>query len=674
MATASTAQKSPIASAPAPSKYTLRRRPATEYLNFTSPAENAALKSENADQSPPILDTAALLAELASLKRALPVHRVSAAPKDRLSPKKYTLEELKSFEPSARAGQSPPRPGVPLSAELPPTETAKAPGEKKARSLGYDPINPAPIMKGRKLTDEDLLNLKRAATTNAEVKAAETTAPFASDKYVMPKVTLVLSELRTLRISSTASIFLFQTNANSESYCRLSPRAAVIIKQLQENREAEKRVLARRQRGDRSVPDSSVRHVPGSFFAGARVVGPIDWSLVWNDFRGFLWNVIVLNILNLLWFIKFWLLLLVSLAVSVIAVTNWLAICDPWTPYRSPKWSFASPSWVGVGASVFLSVCANTGALRQATANNLAVVDQFTNVSLQLADPVISHADFASFTKDAKMAVLSLRRKQDYRHTCISSETIKHVADLFSGTPAIIEAILEDSRDYFAMIGLEMNDLPPNVPNCEKGFKQGWKHERYCQDRSSVLYGDVIANQLKHTNRTLTNVVKGERILEELGQHLVFISYIRQVSSYRRDQNHKEYFRRLIGTTEDSAPDQCRLPDQIDAYQKILSTFGRGPYVGFELAVIDIAQQLRVARSRLERLLEGAKEENEPRSWRERLHKKKEGQIDEKFLALTPAQIDAQIRERKHVLRKIREKIDYQRDYVTNALGNIGRR
>ena len=269
--------------------------------------------------------------------------------------------------------------------------------------------------------------------------------------------------------------------------------------------------------------------------------------------------------------------------------------------------------------------------MRQATANNLAVFDQFTNVSLQLADPVISHADFVSFTKDAKMAVLSLRRKQDYRHTCISSETIKHVADLFSGTLTIIEAILENSRDYFTKIGSEMNDLPPSIPNCEKEFKQDWKHERYCQDRSSVLYGDIIANQLKHANRTLTNIVKGKRILEELGQHLAFISYMRQVSPHRRDQNHKEYFQRLLRTTEGLVPDQCRLADQIDAYQKTFSAFGRGPYVGFELAIIDIAQQLRLARSRLERLLEGAKEENELHSWRERLNQKRRGRLTKFF-------------------------------------------
>ena len=176
-----------------------------------------------------------------------------------------------------------------------------------------------------------------------------------------------------------------------------------------------------------------------------------------------------------------------------------------------------------------------------------------------------------------------------------------------------------------------MNDLLPSVPNCEKRFKQGWKHERYCQDRSFILYGDVIAKQLKHANRTLTNVVKGERIFEELGQHLVFISYIRQVPSYRRDRNHKEYFQRMVETTGGSAPVQCRLADQIDAHQKIFSTFGRGPYVGFELAVIDIAQQLRATRLRLERLLEGAKEEVEPRCWRERLHKKWRSKLTKKL-------------------------------------------
>ena len=228
------------------------------------------------------------------------------------------------------------------------------------------------------------------------------------------------------------------------------------------------------------------------------------------------------------------------------------------------------------------------------------------------------------------------------------------------------------------MMLLEMNDMPPSIPNCKRGFKQGWKHERYCQDRSSVLYGNFIANQLNHANRTLAHVLKGEQILEKLGQHLVFVSYIREVSSYRRDENHKEYFLRLTGFHESSAPDQCRLEDHIEAYQKMLSTFGRGPYVGFELAVIDIAQQLRVARSRLERLegllLEGTKNEDGPRLWRERRLKKKEEQVDEKFSVLAPAQIDEQIRDRKHVLGEIREKIDHQRGYVIHALRAIGHR
>lgn len=315
-----------------------------------------------------------------------------------------------------------------------------------------------------------------------------------------------------------------------------------------------------------------------------------------------------------------------------------------------------------------LNVCPRTGALRFATGKNRAVFEQFTNVSLDLAEPVFSCAGLASFTRHAKIAGSSLRKIQDSYHSCLPESTVKDVADLFIQTPYVLQTILNDRYDYFKMIGTETNSLPPEIPGCNKGFKVNWKSEVACQEKSSARYNTIKAKQLEHANNTLMDVERGAQIIEELALHLVFIHYIVDIASYNRDPNHLDYFQRLVGS---SSSDQCSLPNQIEAYRGVFKKYGTGVYVDIELAAISIAHQLRLAHSRLKRLTEEAGlEKPAPPSWIVgQLKGYSPEKIDPKFLTLDRDQITDLIRARKHVLREIREMNDNQRSAVANALG-----